>query len=468
MKRLVDHGFASVFGDPAVMAFVREAMEVSEPYEAFCARPLPAGLSREMAWDVVSFSRRLQGWPSTMGGDPNDPFTSFWVVPRSMVPNLVATMQKTADRSHLWTEVRRYERQPVVTRFLVEDLHAACQRDAIDVEYERLRAMVVHGEEPRTPEERAVRNAVGLVWSLPGSALDTGSLDALIDSVIVPSLGRGLDGLPGRSRLLSPPAIDPQVQAEPRSAARRGLADILDCPESWGDFTFLGQIMASESFFERLPFERCNALIELVVRHVGFARLGVPPESWGDFTFLGQIMASESFFERLPFERCNALIELVVRHVGFARLGVPALGYAPLSKIRLDWELGLMPPDEVLAPHGKAIVQTPFGTDCTWALCQYVVFFDRWLLRMERDLEREREGRERRKEELDADQRLNLRQRELLKFLAENPSEAFDVRAYEDRFGVAMSTANTDLAKLASLGYLDGRYEGRRQVYRLR
>ncbi len=421
MKRLVDHGFASVFGDPAVMAFVREAMEVSEPYEAFCARSLPAGLSREVAWDVVSFSRRLQGWPSTMGGDPNDPFTSFWVVPRSMVPNLVATMQKTADRSHLWTEIRRYERQPVVTRFLVEDLHAACQRDAIDVEYERLRAVVVHGEEPRTPEERTVRNAVGLVWGLPGTALDTGSLDSLIDSVIVPSLGQGVDELPGRSRLLSPPAIDPRVQAEPRSAARRGLADILDCPESWGDFAFLGQIMASESFFERLPFERCNALIELVVRHVGFARLGVP-----------------------------------------------ALGYAPLSKMRLDWELGLMPSGEVLAPHGKAIVQTPFGTDCTWALCQYVMFFDHWLLRIERDLECERVGRERRKAELDADQRLNLRQRELLKFLAENPSEVFDVRAYEDRFGVAMSTANTDLAKLASLGYLDGRYEGRRQVYRLR
>ncbi len=421
MRELNDHGFASVFGNPAVMAFVREAMEVSEPYETFCDRPLPDGLSREVAWDVVSFSRRLQGWPSAMGGDPADPLTSFWVVPRSIVPSLVAIMQKTAGHSRLWSEVQRCKRQPVVTRVLAEDLQAACQRDAIEVEYERLRAIVVHGEEPRTPEERTVRNAVGLVWDLSGSALDAGPLSSLIDSVIVPALQQGVGELPGRSRLLSPPAIAPQIQGEPRDSARRGLDDILDCPESWGDFAFLGQIMASESFFERLPLERCNALVELVVRHVGFARLGVP-----------------------------------------------ALGYAPLSKIRLDWELGLLPPSEVLALHGKAIVETPFGTDCTWALCQHTVFFERWLARMERDLERERSERELQKASLDADQRLNLRQRELLKYLVENPSELLDVRSYEDRFGVAMSTANTDLAKLVSLGYLDGRYEGKRQVYRLR
>lgn len=113
-------------------------------------------------------------------------------------------------------------------------------------------------------------------------------------------------------------------------------------------------------------------------------------------------------------------------------------------------------------------MSTPFGTDSTWALCQYAVFFDRWLARMERDLARAREEHAAWEERVDADQRLHLRQRELLKTLGENPSGSVDVRGYEGRFGVAMSTANTDLAKLAALGYLEGSYEGKRQVYRLR
>lgn len=421
MGEQVGQGCGTTLRDPAVMAFVRSAVEVAEPYEAFCGRPLPSGLSREDAWELVTFSRRLSGWPSVMG-DPADPLGgSYWTVPCSIVPHLVDTVQKTGASSRLWEELRRLERQPVVTRVLLEDVQAACLRDGLDVEYERLRAVVVHGEAPLLPEERVVSNLVGLVRDLPGSRRDTGSLSGLIGTAIVPGLLQDVDEMPGRSRLLSPSAVDPRLLELPAEVRMRNLADILD-----------------------------------------------RPDTWGDFAFLGQIMASESFFELLPLERGNALVELVVRHVGFARLGVPALGYAPLSKIRLDWELGTLPPAEVFASHGKALVSTPFGTDSTWALCQYAVFFDRWLARMERDLAQAREEHAAWEERVDADQRLNLRQRELLKTLGENPSGSVDVRGYEGRFGVAMSTANTDLAKLAALGYLEGSYEGKRQVYRLR
>ena len=139
MGEQVGQGCGTTLRDPAVMAFVRSAVEVAEPYEAFCGRPLPSGLSREDAWELVTFSRRLSGWPSVMG-DPADPLGgSYWTVPRSIVPHLVDTVQKTGASSRLWEELRRLERQPVVTRVLLEDVQAACLRDGLDVEYERLR-----------------------------------------------------------------------------------------------------------------------------------------------------------------------------------------------------------------------------------------------------------------------------------------------------------------------------------------
>lgn len=199
MGEQVGQGCGTTLRDPAVMAFVRSAVEVAEPYEAFCGRPLPSGLSREDAWELVTFSRRLSGWPSVMG-DPADPLGgSYWTVPRSIVPHLVDTVQKTGASSRLWEELRRLERQPVVTRVLLEDVQAACLRDGLDVEYERLRAVVVHGEAPLLPEERVVSNLVGLVRDLPGSRRDTGSLSGLIGTAIHSCRRRLAPTAPGRS-----------------------------------------------------------------------------------------------------------------------------------------------------------------------------------------------------------------------------------------------------------------------------
>ena len=48
-----------------------------------------------------------------------------------------------------------------------------------------------------------------------------------------------------------------------------------------------------------------------------------------------------------------------------------------------------------------------------------------------------------------------------------DPAQAVDALGYEKRFGVAMSTAHTDLGSLARLGLLRAQTVGRKQVYRL-
>ena len=380
--------------------------------------------SSQTLWEIVSFVRRCQGWPQASVG-PGDTLRGdcFWTMPNEFLVRVMGIVQKMSDSSKFWVDLRRFNSRPVVQDYLLSDIYAAAVRDGIDVAYERLRRLIVLGEAPENPAERVLCNLVQFLRILGGGSLQFEKetpLSALIDAEVIPALLQGVDELPGASRACSEPTRDVVPSIASRAKVRRVLLETLD-----------------------------------------------RAQLWGNFAFLNQIMVSEIFFERVPFARCNALIEIAMRHCGYQRLGMTALAWAPLSKIRLDWEAGTLPADEMVAPHGNALITTPFGTDATLVLYQYIEFFECWLTRVEEDLacEEGRDGAHR--AAIDADLRLNLRQRELLKELVQNPSNMVDVRGYGLRFEVAMSTANTDLAKLAALGWLTAAYEGKRQVYRL-
>lgn len=370
----------------------------------------PCGLSGELAQELVGFARRMRGMPFVSAGEANN---AFWVVSPAMQRDLFALVSRTSATSDLWRSLGEMLDRREMRRFVANDLEAAAVRDGIAVDREAIQAIACDGREPQTPAEalvaRALEHARAGVSQLEG----LGDLEGLWLR-----LTAGFEDVASHSRYRMP--VHEMLGGRHWNPPQ--LSDLWTC---------------------------INNVDQREVHPL-----------------LGVLFASDMVFDAEPFARFNALTEFVLRSMLLDRWGMPALRFVPLSALRLDWELGIQP-HLYNRPYGKAVTPGPYGVDSTLMLRESIGFLKQGVARLEEAVAVVAREDARRCEAVEADWRLNVRHKELLCELVRHPEQTVDALAYERRFGVAMSTAHTDLATLARLGFVDAQTVGRKQVYRL-
>lgn len=392
--------------------FQRYMQQAPYEYDGCEGAPPPEGLDASVAEELVVFARRLRAIPF-IGEGMGAGSRAFWVVSPAMYRDLFALVARTEGTSGLWCALEPLERRREIRRFVARDLEAAATRDGVAVDREALYGLVCDGAPPRTDGERLMVHTLGL--------LDQG--------VAVPGSLRELQGL-----WESVAGGFEAVASYPRY--RMAVGEMLGV-DDWAPPTIDG-------LWEYLE-------------HVDRREL---------HPLLGILFVSDLMFDAGPFGRLNALTEVVLRHALARHLGLPALRHIPLSAIRLDWETGLYP-QRYGRPYGKAVTPGPYGADSTLMLRESIGFLRHGLGELQQAVDAVLAQDDRRCARVEADWRLNPRQKELLCELVRDPAQVVDALGYEKRFGVAMSTAHTDLGSLARLGLLRAQTVGRKQVYRL-
>lgn len=180
------------------------------------------------------------------------------------------------------------------------------------------------------------------------------------------------------------------------------------------------------------------------------------------------ILLIEEMRDYRPFATLNSTTGLLVRCWIYNRIGLPGLSFVPLAKSADQWRKGTAPESSTIIDNWDGLQKSMFGYDATLFFQQMLSLYYRGVREVEGIIsiyERKIEGLKR---NADADARLNLRQKELVKHLIEKQKEEVDSFVYAKEFAVTAVTARADLGRLLDLGYLSCRYSGRTALYKLR
>ena len=411
--------------DPEFVAFMQEAPEDYLHHvrpEDFEGKLLPHGMDATLAWEFVSFARRMAGRPTVaeINAEAHLPLDrhSFWTMSTGVVARFSEIANRSTSSSALWSRLEALQNRPRALAAIVEELHAASLRDGLGLEYEDVRRLVVEGAAPVSDEEHVLANALAIIGDLAHLAEEQPSA-ALLESLYA-RLAKGAENLRPTPYRSPEPAISP--------ALTKSSADT----------------------------------IETIVRQSAY------PHSWGIHPLFDVLIIADTIWLRPPFDRFNGMMEVIVRWMSYERIGTPTLRFVPLSKIRLDWERRLIGPPEAPMRFGEALSISSFGADSTPYLLQITKFLLQGLEHLERAVERIEHQNARCKHLVEGDGRFTLRQKQVLCELIDDPTRSLDVREYETRFDVAPSTARSDLTKLVSTHCLMTEFHGKKQVFWIR
>lgn len=408
----------SLIHDEQLMAFVQEKSRIYESKAEFGASEIPCGLSVEEAWELVSFVRRVNGWPTVRSqmpraGKPLTPDLAFQTVPPAVEEAVNELAARAGAHSQLWASLRPLVQNRRLIQPIADDLAAAAQRERIDVGSEAIRALVLGTMAPRTDAERLVANTLALLRRDPPSDFPSSSSVQHIYECIMEGVSLAPSELP---------VVQPVSSMPDAFHLRRASIE-----------------------------EISNEII-----HAG---------QWGVHPLLGVIMTSGVLWNNMTVGTANGFLEIVLRHYALAAIGLPALAVVPYSLLRLNWERGTSP--ELMEPfrYGEAFLVSEFGLDCTPYLIQMLSMMTHYIGRLEEEVAALEEEDATKRERIERDARLSHRQKQLLETMIANPAETADVGSYAQRFDCAVSTARDDLNRLVDLRYCTTAYRGKKQVF---
>lgn len=397
------------------MIFMQETPYKYQHKEDFLAQPMPCNIDPEFMWELVSFQRRLTGHPSVQELSLSER-KNYW----SATPNVLISLNNIVSRTNLsstlWSSLKILMKRRELLQPLVEDFSAAAFRDGLDLDYETVRALIHQDRTPSTNNEKILFDAFD-IFQNSGEYVQNDFNEELFQTILKKiTYGKQTDDL---SPYLSPNAPDPSL------------------------------------FYPRTIEEKKKELAENYSN--SFA--------WGIHPLFGSLMSSDIIWEERPFEPLNGLMEVILRSIALSKIGIPALSFVPLSKIRLNWEQGIISPPQVPFPYGKAIVESSFGIDSTPYLQQITAFLEEGLEKLESLVSKAEEQVNQQKSLISEDCRLNHRQKQLLVEMIDDPELTIDIGEFQDYFEVAGSTAREDLLKLISLNFLSSEFQGKKQVF---
>ncbi len=413
---ICEESVVAFFQDEGVLGFFSEQVLRYVPRREFDALNLPAGLSREGAWEVLCGMRKVLGTPIRSILSRADGRDVWFNVTPTMSASLSRIAELTREASPLTRSLVRRADRGLSLQPAEEEVVSALARCGVGIDLASYDALL-RGHRPVDDGcDVLAMNLVSVLRDLP--ALSSRELDLHFIEEIYAKLKSGAEAPEGD----------------------RGVARV-------------------HMPYYRQDATRSEVLSELE-RMYAMHRDGSIP------AIVAGISASDAIWQYAPFGCWSGAVELALRAVFFTKVGCPGLAFCPFSGSNGEWESGVAS----ASLDGYAINETgfesPLGVDAT-------VFYSHKIDILEEGLERMLEAvsaASRRRDSLEGaverDPRLNHRQRAVLVDMLDDPSMSLDAKAHQANQGVSLMTARTDLKKLAEFDYLYRSESDGRMVFR--
>lgn len=375
---------------------------------------VPPGYTKEQVWDILCAVRRQTAidLPWDTFADKGYAGKGWFALTRALSSALAKINALMADGTALSQRVSDHRgSQPLMTR-VYQDVAAAFEFSGRPVGVERIRAAFKGDLAIADETDRLIANFAAMyatdVPEMAAHRISPWSVEHLHNKLF--------EGVPG--------PIDPDPESD------KGVRRYADSVYADADVTL-------KTISEMLEWDNDDNPFHPVLRIVHV--------QW-------------FFWVNRPFDACNALVEVLVRHAACMRLGYSALAYVPLAYLQNAWI------------DGKISVQRP-SAELFAHLAKYKDDFTPFYLVLVRlildDVERLGELLDR-LDERDAelsrafdDAFFNVRQRTILSNALNNSDQPQKIEPHRRLYRVSYATARKDFLDLEERGYLVRREVGR-------
>lgn len=381
---------------------------------------VPAGYDPDEVWRALTAMRHASAYvnPFVIHNSLGT-LTEWFTTPASLQHTLERIGALTRRGSQLDSMVGERDGSHFVTQPYIEEILSNLRYDGFPSDYESIRAVLLGERGPMGTAER-------LALNFHESML---SLGDLADRPIGPGVIRELHARLSRG-------IDPEASPE--------------CSPSYPVDNYGGTHAPLPTLDDALAFETdlcCGRLTEPTLHDI-----------------LLSLLTNCFFWRYSPFGRFDNFIGCSVSRLFLYKAGYPVFRYVPKASLYERWRAGSL---DRAAGYTYEESVVPFGNTR-----DYTARYDSLMKLMLDSVEKMTASLGLRKQSDDsaiADipgiPYLNHRQQEVLRQAVLRPDVEFRVRAHQELYGVAHSTARSDLVRLAELGLLSQGTRGSANVY---
>lgn len=423
MEPMFAHDAAAVLAllrDPAFKALADEAVRDYLDWDELLKRPLPAGLSADDTWTLLTTLRRF--------GSTRFPIRDmhgrvYWyTLTREAVLCIDAIERYCRTDSAVHRAILHRHGQRLLVDSRIREAIAACQLDGVVVSEKPAERLLRSGRAPRTSVERLVLNSYEMLFELDdmGDTPFTPELlrrlyDRLLEGVDVTQLRR----TPVRHGLTD------RVETDPVSAEKRAEVILQFCAYANGEIGDPSEPVAM----------KVHALFNL-------------GHYW---TFMPDF---------------NGIIGRCVFRMYAARRDYPVLGLLPVSSLYKDWTEGrssaaIVRFKNLNHPRSTTDTDIDYTADVITYLQLTIAALDELLNGIERVRRRDAEVRS----VLEHDSGINYRQRSIISHALAHPELEFRIREHQTTHNVVYATARADLLGLVERGFLRKESRGKAFVF---
>lgn len=409
--------------DGRAAAILQRMIARNLSWSEFSALDLPEDVSPEAMWDVLRLVRRAIG---VREGVADLEANEYWYLRTHEIADATARIQCLCrPDSTLYRELTATQHRKVLVQSKIDETIAAALLDGLEIAEADAYALLQLDRMPRNDNERFVRNSL--------TALD--DLNALVNVPFSPDLFQHL-----RYLLLEGVNVKGLRVTKPRMG-----------------------LMTSDYSDEEIA-----AGAELQLERIS-DYLNHTTGDEHDHPVMRALLAPDLFRYYRPLPDVNSEVGRLAFRLYALKVGLPVLGMLPLSRVKLQWEDGLLDAGRVtLQPEVYLDTRNHDWTDLT----PYVTLSLQLALEALADLNGKLQDLEERDEELrtllQQDPLVNHRQRSILGRALRTPTAEFRIAHHKNTHNVVYATARADLLGLVDKGFLEVGKNGRAMVFRAR
>ncbi|MDR1088850.1 MAG: hypothetical protein LBL23_06245 [Coriobacteriales bacterium] len=370
-------------------------------YQDLMHADMPQGLSVEQTWELITALRKYLGSCGSVHETPHE--EGSWYVENDEIRSILADIDVICQPySHLSHVMEQRDVTSLFLQSFTDDILAGMKRDALHIEYETVRSLLLGEKEPGGYEERVTANTAVILNDL-ASYVDRDFDDGLVAEL----LSRALSGADGSRQ-------DSFIEAVLKDPSHRQALQII-----YGS----GNNVCYEH-----PFRDMTAI------------------SFASWTYR-------------PFNDLSGCMELLLRRLSLLKRKRPVFTLVPYSKAHLSVE------GEERKTQSEGGIVTSDGVDYTPRILQLVRLFKEELNTLEQMAIKVEERDVRLLTIIESDREINSRQQRLVAQALCRPSAEFGIRAHAEYFNIVKASARSDLYGLVKLGFLRKEKRGKRIVF---
>jgi Fic family protein len=389
-------------------------------WDQFLAQRLPSETSPIETWDLLSMARRCFGIDLTI---PDLEDNDYWYLRTHEITDLVTRLQCSCKAdSALSRTLGAAPNRRVLVKSRIDETIAAAQLDGLAISEEEAYDLLQLERTPKNSTEQLVANTL--------TAMD--QLDDLVDRPFTLDLFRHLQEL-----LL----VNVDTKELRLAKPRMGL------------LTF------------DYPAEKIARFADRQAEHIRAYANHDTGDPY-DHPILRALLIQDVFRFYRPLDALNSQVGRLVFRLYALKHDLPILGILPISRTKLDWEIGAIAPTSITTDAKTFYAfEEHRATDLTGYFTLVTQMAAYTLQELIDNLARIEERDEALREMLQRDQYINHRQRSILGRALRNPGAEFRIAYHKTTHNIVYATARADLLQLVEKGYLEVHKRDRAMVF---